>query len=81
MNLDVKKRRVLKQFEKKYYTVLLPAVEYPRRWSLRTIIIPTKYKSPPDKGKFYYHISPSMKENDNKLLVKIPKRAGQYISD
>jgi len=37
MNQEIKRRRILKQFENSYYTVLLPAGD--KRWGSRTIVI------------------------------------------
>jgi len=71
----MKQCRILKQFEKDYYTILLDSGN--EKWSMRTVIIPTKYKSPAGQDKFYYHIEPSTK--DNRLFAKIPIRAGRYI--
>ncbi len=63
----MKQCRILKQFEKDYYTILLDSGN--KKWSMRTVIIPTKYKAPAGQDKFYYHIEPSTK--DNRLFEEI----------
>ncbi len=77
MNNDTAKRRLLKQYDRLYKTVLIPEGE--KKWSRRTIVIRLKYKSPND-DKYFYCIEPWMNPKyDGMVVATVPKRAERYI--